>query len=329
MALEKCSRQPAYIRSMRLLLLVLASSCILSCAGNSDSASTAVNKPVSADEANEGGLELTLLDSVIKGKRATVGVAIKNFESGEEHYILPDERFALMSVAKFPQALLLLHLADRGKYDAKAPIRFGPKDLDQRTASTLRKDHPQSSFSLTLPEVLRYCIGQSDNITSNKIFELEGGPSAVEAYVKSTGIDDIGITTDYAHMRADSPMQNWSTPRAMLQLLEKFHRNELLSDSSKAMLWKAMVEATSGANRIRGGLPAGTLVADKTGTSGTNESTGITAAYNDVGIVQLPGGQHLGIVVFVANSQESAEVNASIIAGISRLTWAYFTTRTR
>jgi beta-lactamase class A len=302
---------------------------MISCAENGvDQRDKSAATPIE-NRSDTSALEAQILDEVIQGKQATIGVAIKDFESGETHFILPDRHFALMSVAKFPQALLLLHLADEGKYDVHAPVAFGPKDLEQRTASTLRKDHPQSTFSLTLPEVLRYSIGQSDNITSNKIFELEGGPKAVEDYVRSAGIKDIGITTDYAHMRADSPMQNWSTPRAMVGLLEKFHRTELLTDSSKAMLWKAMVEATSGANRIRGGLPAGTLVAHKTGTSGTDEKTGITAAYNDAGIVQLPDGRYVGIVVFVGDSKESTEVNASIISETSKRMWNYFTTQKR
>lgn len=308
---------------MRFLLHTAVTIFLFSCTNDSLAPQSKASESTTENKQEQGVLE-ALLKNVINGKKATVGVAIKNFESGEEHYILPDERFALMSVAKFPQALLLLHLADEGKFDAKAPITFGPEDLKQRTASTLRKDHPQSSFSLTLPEVLRYCIGQSDNITSNKIFELEGGPKAVEDYVHSLGIRDVGITTDYAHMRPDSPMQNWGTPRAMLTLLEKFHRAELLSDSSKAMLWKAMVEATSGRNRIRGGVPAGTLVADKTGTSGRDEKTGITAAINDVGIVRLPGGGYYGLVVFVGNSSESDSVNAAIISGISKAVWEHF-----
>nr|AIA15540.1 ClassA_beta_lactamase [uncultured bacterium] len=314
----------SYIRHMRLLLLFGVLVSLLSCADSPQPGQQKSSDSVTENTPRESALEAQLLKNVINGKQATVGVAIKNFQSGEEHYILPDERFALMSVAKFPQVLLLLHLADEGKYDPKAPVSFDAEDLKQRTASSLRKDHPQSAFSLPLTEALRYCIGQSDNITSNKIFELEGGPRAVEDYVHSLGIADIGVTTDYAHMRPDSPRQNWGTPRAMLALLEKFHNGKLLSDSSKAMLWKAMVEATSGHNRIRGGVPAGTLVADKTGTSGRDEKTGVTAAFNDVGIVQLPDGGYYGLVVFVGDSKEPDSVNAAIIAGVSKTVWEHF-----
>jgi beta-lactamase class A len=125
-------------------------------------------------------------------------------------------------------------------------------------------------------------------------------------------------------MDPNVPLANWCTPRAMMQLLEQFHRGQLLSDSSKSILWKAMIEGPSGRDRIKGALPAGTPVAHKTGTSSTDEKTGITPALNDVGIVQLPDGRYIGIAVFIADSAEPADANAGIIAQISKTAWDYF-----
>jgi beta-lactamase class A len=175
-----------------------------------------------------------------------------------------------------------------------------------------------------IPELLKYAIGQSDNITAVKMFTVEGGPSAVNTYVHEKGISEISIVTDYAHMGEDSLHRNWGSPWAIVQLLAKFQKEHLLSDSSYALLWKTMVEGPSGANRLKGKLPTGTVVAHKTGTSGTNDSTGITAAINDAGIVVLPNGKHYAIAVFVANSKEPEADNAGIIADISKLVWDYF-----
>lgn len=307
---------------MRTLLLLAVSVLICSC-GSSDKPATAQAPPEHQDTARSLREQLA---NIVRDRKATVGIAIRKFGSGNVTALRGDDTFAMMSVAKFPQALALLHLADEGKYDQRQMLQFGPADLKQFTGSTILKDHPQSSFSLSLPEALRYSIGQSDNITSNKIFGLEGGPAAVEAYVHGLGIKDIGLATDYAHMRADLPKQNWCTPNAMLQLLEKFQSGRLLTDSNQRLLWQAMVNSTSGPDRIKGGLPAGILVAHKTGTSGTNAQTGITAALNDVGIVQLPDGKYYGIAVFIGSSGESPEANAALIAAISKAAWDYFTT---
>jgi beta-lactamase class A len=66
----------------------------------------------------------------------------------------------------------------------------------------------------------------------------------------------------------------------------------------------------------------------KSRTSGTNKTTGITAAVNDIGIIFLPNGQHFFISVFVTNSKENAATNEKIIADIAKVTWDYFMTKT-
>ena len=89
-----------------------------------------------------------------------------------------------------------------------------------------------------------------------------------------------------------------------------------------------MKETSTGTNRIKGQLPENTVVAHKTGTSGTNKE-GLTAAVNDIGIVFLPDGQHFYISVFVTNSTENADTNEKIIADISKAAWDYFTGTTK
>lgn len=302
---------------------ILFSLILLSCS-NQEHAKAPAEEPSAS---NKSELRQKIL-SIIHDKKATVGLAVASLDDASDTLAINgDEDFALMSVAKFPQALLLLHLSDSGKYDRSLPLTFGPEDLKQFTGSSIRKDHPQSSFSLSLPEVLRYMIGQSDNISANKVFALEGGPKAVEAYVHSLGVTDIGIATDYAHMNPDAPKQNHGTPKSIVQLLSKFHRRELLSDSSQTLLWTAMVEATSGANRLKAGLPEGALIGHKTGTSGRDGRTGVTPAFNDVGIIRLADGRHYAIAVFVGDTWEGDDENAAIIASISKAVWEYFSTK--
>ena len=54
----------------------------------------------------------------------------------------------------------------------------------------------------------------------------------------------------------------------------------------------------------KGAIAEGTVVAHKTGWSGTNKETGITAAVNNIGIVFLPNGEYFIISVFVSESKE-------------------------
>jgi beta-lactamase class A len=254
---------------------------------------------------------------------ADVGVAVYAIEEGDTMSVNGDKMHSLMSVTKLPQALLLLHLVDQGKVSMAKPLTFTPEHLTQRTASTLVKDHPQKTFALPIPEVLRYAVGQSDNISSNVIFDAEGGPEAVTKYLRNIGINDITIGASYRDPYAQVN-KNLGTAKAVALLLKKYHSEKLLADSSHELLWKTMVESLPGADRIKGQLPPGTVVAHKTGSSGT-DSTGAITALNDVGIVTLPNGKHLAIAVLVGNSKASADETANIIATVSKMVWDEFT----
>jgi beta-lactamase class A len=86
------------------------------------------------------------------------------------------------------------------------------------------------------------------------------------------------------------------------------------------LVLKFMIESTPGAKRLKGLLPAGTIVAHKTGTSGT-EKNGITAATNDIGIITLPSGRHVAIAVFVSDSPADEATREGVIARIVKAVW--------
>ena len=109
-----------------------------------------------------------------------------------------------------------------------------------------------------------------------------------------------------------------ATPKAMAKLLEGIWRGAALSDSSSALLIDMMERCETGENRLKGLLPAGTVVAHKTGTIG--ETT------NDVGVIYLPGGAgHVVTVVFLKESKlESNEAMEPVIAEIARTVHDFF-----
>jgi len=75
-------------------------------------------------------------------------------------------------------------------------------------------------------------------------------------------------------------------------------------------------------------LPPNSVVAHKTGHSGTNEK-GVTAAINDIGIVFMPNGKYFYLSVFVSNSSEDEETNQKIIADIAKAARDYFLNKYR
>jgi beta-lactamase class A len=109
----------------------------------------------------------------------------------------------------------------------------------------------------------------------------------------------------------------------MLELLRRFYAGSLLSPSGNRLLLQLMTETENSPKRLKGQLPANAVVAHKTGTSDTN-AAGLTAAINDVGIITLPDGRHMAVVVYVSDYKGGVSGGEQIIAAISRLAWDFY-----
>lgn len=288
---------------MKIFYIVICSILFISCSPNK-------NMDSLKDQINE----------IISTKKATFGIGIYDFQNQTSLFVNKDKPFVMMSIVKFPQAVALLNKVDTGKLDSDMRIHFTKSDLRQDTYSPLRDERSETSFDISLTEALSYTIGKSDNNVCDKLFKIMGNPKVAEDYLHSIGLEKISIGTDYANMKKNTIYANQSSPNDMIELLRRFYNKELLSEKSTALLWKIMTETSTGPDRIKGLLPEGTIVGHKTGTSGTNED-GVTAAFNNVGIVQMPNGGSFAIVVFIADSKEDNDTNAKTIAEISKATY--------
>jgi beta-lactamase class A len=102
----------------------------------------------------------------------------------------------------------------------------------------------------------------------------------------------------------------------MLALLVKIRLADGVSAAVRSALVPMMERTTTGPGRIRGRLPAGTVVGDKTGT--------LAGTANDVGYVALPGGKGcIALVVFVKGSEASPAARETAIADTARLVYDY------
>ena len=117
----------------------------------------------------------------------------------------------------------------------------------------------------------------------------------------------------------ETQYRNWATPKGALALLVALQSQRGLSRESQALLLNLMTEAIPGAKRLKGELPAGTVVAHKTGTGGTRN--GITSATNDIGIITLPDGRHLAVAAFVSDSSANDDTRDAIIARLAKAAW--------
>ncbi len=254
-----------------------------------------------------------------------LGVGIMDLNSRDTLTLNGGGHFAMQSVYKFHLGLAVLEQVDKGKLQLDQKILVKKKDLLPNTWSPLREKYPNGEVEIPLREILVYTVAQSDNNGCDILFRLLGGPKVVDQYLKKMGVKDVAVSTTEEEMHNNSQAQftNWSTPWSAVTLLEKFYQKKLLSPTTHAFMWKTLVEATTGSQKIKGLLPLGTVVAHKSGLSGTNDK-GITAATNDIGIVTLPNGKHFIVAVFYGNTKMNDKESDRVIAEVAKAAWDYF-----
>ncbi len=262
------------------------------------------------------------LKDIADTSRGRVGIGVGVIETGEFEWLDPDGRFPMQSVYKFPISMAVLAAVDAGKLKLDQTVTIRKSDyLRQGQGSPIRDAHPEGDAQLTVRELIRYAVVQSDGTASDVLLRLVGGPNQVMAFLKGIGITEIIVADTEMTLGKDRQAQyrNWATPRGAVELLKAFHAGKGLSPASHKLLLTDMTDVVTGPNRIKGMLPPGTVVAHKTGTGGT--SKGITSATNDIGIVTLPDGRHLAVAVFVADSPADDDTRAAVIARVARAAW--------
>lgn len=267
------------------------------------------------------------ITAISREAKGIVGVGIMDLKTHETLVLNGKHKFPMQSVFKFPLAMAVLDQVDKGKLSLSDKIHVSKEELNPQTWSPLQKKYPEGNIDVTVGELISYTVSMSDNNACDILFKLIGGPKNVDNYVHTLGIKDISIVATEAEMAKQWDVQytNWCKPQAMLQLLEIFNKGEKLSKSSNDFLMKVMLETSTGPNKIKGLLPKDTQVAHKTGASGSNEK-GITAASNDVGIMSLPNGRQIAIVVYVSETQVDEKTRDGVIAQIAKAAWDHYLT---
>lgn len=261
---------------------------------------------------------------IAKQSKGIVGVSILGIESRDTLNYNGNSRLVMQSVMKFPIAMTVLNLVDKGKYKLDQKMKVGKGDMYPNTWSPMRDKYPGGT-EITLGELLGYMVSQSDNDACDFLLKKLGGTQTVMEYLQGLGIKGINIVASETDMRKAWEVQytDWCKPAEVVRLLDLFYSGKVLSKSSTDFLYKIMNETTTGPKRIKGLLPADAIVAHKTGSSGTNDE-GLSPASNDVGIVTLPNGKHLAIAVFVCNSKADEVTRDSVIGQIAKAAWDVF-----
>jgi len=265
----------------------------------------------SLDRALEGQLR-----SIVANARGRVGIYAAEVDGPRQAMINAEHAFPMASTVKVAIAATYLQGVDEGRLrlDTAYPmlVSTGKTGADGRVIV-------RQGMALSAQSLIELMMTKSDNHATDAILNAVGGPSAVNRWLRTAGITGLRVDRDIATLLRDDMARNdpslgidkrdSSTPAAMVRLLGALDRGEVLSPRSRGVLLGAMSRCLTGKTRIPALLPAGTLVAHKTGTLWSQTS--------DVGIIRMPDGRKVALAVFVTG-QEPHAAQASVIAQVAR-----------
>jgi beta-lactamase class A len=239
------------------------------------------------------------LQSLVANRSADVGIAALDLTSGNIVSIQGDRPFPMASTVKVAVAALYLAQVDHGRRSLDDMIN----GLSART-------------------LMQRMMIHSDNRATDILLNDLGGPRALHDWLQANGLSGLRVDRNIARLLSDRrdlwDVRDSSTPTAMVRLLQRIYRAELIKPESRNYLLRLMAQCQTGKNRLKALLPFGTPVEHKTGTL-----NGLT---DDVGFITMPDGRRIAIAVFARGGSDRprtiAEAARTIYDGFSRLlTW--------
>lgn len=251
---------------------------------------------------------------------ATVGVAVMTAD-GDTLTVNNEVRYPMMSVFKFHQALAVSDYLDRNGLSLDEMVKVTPADLQLNTWSPIKDKYP-GGVELSVGDMLGYTLQWSDNLGCNVLFDRFVSPEATEAFIHGLGVDGVEIRHDEEDMyrNHEASYENWSSPYAAVQLLDKFVEGKAVGEPYYSFIRYLMLTCTTGTGRLAAPFKGSDyIVGHKTG-SGYVNADGRLMACNDIGFVLSPDGrkQYL-IAVFVRDSGLAEKDTEAVIATVSRM----------
>jgi beta-lactamase class A len=241
------------------------------------------------------------LSSLVADSSADVGIAALDLNTGESVSIKGDTPFPMASTVKVAIAALYLSQVDHG----------------QKTLDDTINGEP-------VRQLMNKMLIYSDNHSADILFKDVGGPLAVHKWLNQNGIQGVHVDRTIAQLLA-SKRDLWdtrdsSTPKAMVDLLRRLYKGDLISAQSRNYLLGVMAKCHTGKNRMKSMLPAGTPVEHKTGT--------LDGLADDVGFISMPDGHRIAVAIFTRGGSNRpktiAEAARAIYDGFKTLfSWPY------
>lgn len=239
-----------------------------------------------------------------------LGVYAIDTGTGREFKYRAEEAFAMCSTFKMVLSAAVLQRSLQDPALLGKRIRFGKADMVSHAPIT--EQHLDDG--MTVQELCAATVQYSDNPAANLLMKELGGPPAVTAYARSIGDTAFRLDRWETELNSAIPgdMRDTTTPQAMAQTLRKLALGDGLPAPQQKMLVDWLLGNTTGAARIRAGLPKEWKVGDKTGT-------GAYGSNNDIAVFWPPGRAPVVMAVYTVRNKKDIDSRPDIVASAAKL----------
>jgi beta-lactamase class A len=250
----------------------------------------------------------------------TIAVAYYDLRSGASLQRNEKESFHAASTMKVPVMLGIFAAVTRGELRLDQPVRVKNEFVSildgSRYSLEAREDSDKALYDdvgkdATLESLVRRMITRSSNLATNIVIELIGAPRVMEL-MKEIGAHDIrvlrGVEDDKAYRAG---MNNTVTAHDLALVFRTLGERRAVSPEASALM-VGILEAQEFNDSIPAGVPAGTIVAHKTGW--------IPNITHDAALIRAADGSEYVLVVLTRGFDKSDEAKR-VIAQISRAVW--------
>ena len=243
-----------------------------------------------------------------------LGVAIFDTGSGRQWGHRADERFLMCSTFKLLAVAAVLARVDRGTERLDRRIVFGPHALLAYAPVTIKH---VGAPGMTIAALCEAAITVSDNTAANLLLGCVDGPGGLTSYLRGLGdsITRLDRIEPDLNIGGIGDVRDTTSPSAMASTMHRLLVGSALSTNSRARLLGWLISCSTGADKLRAGLPAGWHAGDKTGSGSHGES-------NDVAIVWPPQRKPLLVTSYLAGSTGDASQRNALLADVGKLAGA-------
>ncbi|MDO9002714.1 MAG: class A beta-lactamase [Aquabacterium sp.] len=288
----------------------LRRSLLLACASAPFFAACTTAATVPAPNAKKTFTAEALLAQLEAGSGGRLGVAAFDVANNAHVQHRADERFPLCSTFKVMAVGAVLNRSTKEPALMQQRIAYDASDLVAHSPITGK----HVGQGMTVADLCAAALQHSDNTAANLLMKLLGGPSAVTAFARSIGDETFRLDRWETDLNTAIPgdPRDTSTPNNMARSLQGLALNNVLADPQRDQLQAWLRGNTTGATRIRAGVPADWVVGDKTG-AGDHGTT------NDIAVLWPPTGSPIVLAIYFTQPDKAAPMRNDVVAAAARI----------